>query len=306
MKKNILILGGFGFIGSNLIEDFLKNGNFNVIVFEFRGLINRFANQIKVYYGDFNKEEDIEIVFQENQIDIVIHLISTTVPATSNDNVSYDINSNLIGTIKLLNIMLKYGVKRIIFPSSGGTVYGQIAGDSAKENDPTNPISSHGITKLSIEKYLLLYQHLHGLEYLILRVSNPFGMYHSSQKQGFINVVLKKIIKNEKIVVWGDGSAVRDYMYIKDLTFILTKIIENDIKNQIINIGSGVGVSIKEILNLLQNIVPNIEIVYESARNFDIPKIVLNVDKLKSMLDFSLTDLEKAIFLTYNWHKKNE
>ncbi|TAE04305.1 MAG: NAD-dependent epimerase/dehydratase family protein [Bacteroidetes bacterium] len=306
MKKNILILGGFGFIGSNLIEDFLKNGNFNVIVFEFRGLINRFANQIKVYYGDFNKEEDIEIVFQENQIDIVIHLISTTVPATSNDNVSYDINSNLIGTIKLLNIMLKYGVKRIIFPSSGGTVYGQIAGDSAKENDPTNPISSHGITKLSIEKYLLLYQHLHGLEYLILRVSNPFGMYHSSQKQGFINVVLKKIIKNEKIVVWGDGSAVRDYMYIKDLTFILTKIIENDIKNQIINIGSGVGVSIKEILNLLQNIVPNIEIVYESARNFDIPKIVLNVDKLKSMLDFSLTDLEKAIFLTYNWHKKKE
>ncbi|HRS02727.1 MAG TPA: NAD-dependent epimerase/dehydratase family protein, partial [Bacteroidota bacterium] len=180
MKKNILLLGGFGFIGSNLIEALLKSNLYNIIVFEFKGVTSKFSDRVSVFYGDFNNEEDLAELFENYKIDIVVHLVSTTVPATSNDNIEYDINSNLIGTIRLLNIMVQHNVLKIVFLSSGGTIYGEISEPKVSEEHPTHPISSHGIVKLSIEKYLYLYHRLHNLDYLILRVSNPYGPYHSS------------------------------------------------------------------------------------------------------------------------------
>lgn len=305
VRKNILLLGGFGFIGSNIIEALLNTNDFNIIVFEFKGVTSKFVDHVRVYYGDFNNEDDLADVFENNNIDIVVHLISTTVPATSNDNIEYDINSNLIGTIRLLNLMVNYNVLKMVFLSSGGTVYGEITKPKAAEGHQTYPISSHGIMKLSIEKYLYLYHRLHGLDYLILRVSNPYGPYHNSDKQGFINVVIRKILRNEKVVIWGDGSIIRDFIYVKDLANIIVRLLELNIYNQEINIGSGEGYSINQILEYIAEIHPGIDIEYKLSRKYDVQRIVLDTKKLSSLMNFHLTDIKEGISLTFQWCKAN-
>ncbi len=307
MSKKILILGGFGFIGTNLIEELLNRDNYELIIFEANKVIIQnpsLLEHVKVYYGDFHNEKDYEIIFKENDIDTVIHLISTTIPSISNDNIIYDIQSNLINTIKLLTMMKQYVIKNIVFSSSGGTVYG-ISDKKHNETDPTTPICSYGIVKLAIEKYLYLFNHLYGMNYLIVRSSNPFGEYHTRSQQGLINVVLENICNGEKLQIWGDGSIVRDYIYVKDLVRILADLIEKEIKNEIINIGSGRGFSINEILALVKEVVGEFPLEYTKERKLDVPYLVLNVEKLKSYIQFDNRSLKEGIKKTYDWLKKN-
>lgn len=307
MSKKILILGGFGFIGTNLIEELLNRDNYELIIFEANKVIIQnlsLLEHVKVYYGDFHNEKDYEIIFKENDIDTVIHLISTTIPSISNDNITYDIQSNLINTIKLLTMMKQYGIKNIIFSSSGGTVYG-ISDKKHNETDPTRPICSYGVVKLAIEKYLYLFNHLYGMNYLIIRSSNPFGEYHTRSQQGLINVVLENILKGIKLQIWGDGSIVRDYIYVKDLVRILADLLGKEIKNEIINIGSGKGFSINEILALVKEVVGEFPLEYTKERKLDVPYLVLNVEKLKKYVELDITSLKEGIKKTYDWLKIN-
>ncbi len=306
MQNKILILGGFGFIGTNLTEELLKRNNSEIIIFEAKNAIVQnpdLLKDVKVYYGDFQNEKDYEIIFKENEIHVIIHLISATVPSTSNENIIYDINSNLVNTIKLLNIMRQYQTKNIIFPSSGGTIYG-ISEKKHLESDPTKPICSYGIIKLSIEKYLHLYKYLYGINYLILRLSNPYGKYHKSPRQGLINVVLKKILKGETIEIWGNGSVVRDYIHIEDVVRIIIDLIEKNVQNEIINIGFGQGYSINELLSIIREKVGDFPIKYVEEREVDVPCLILNIDKLRTFSTINLMGIEEGIKKTYDWLKK--
>ena len=304
-KKKILILGGFGFIGTNITEELINRGNWEVIIFEAEGAEIQnpdLLDKIRVYYGDFNRFEDYEKIFKIEKIDYVIHLISTTTPSSSIENIVYDIESNLTNTIKLLETIIKYTCQNILFLSSGGTVYGiSEPGSELKETDPTNPISSYGIIKLVIEKYLYLYNRLHGLNYLILRPSNPYGEYHNNPRQGLLNVILKKILNNETIEIWGDGSVVRDFIYIKDLAKIIVALIEKDITNEVINVGTGIGFSVNQIIEIIRKEIGDFNIKYESSRTVDVSYSVLNIDKLKSCIDTNFTSIEEGIKRTYKW-----
>ena len=306
MLKKILILGGFGFIGTNLTEELLKRSNYEIIIFEAKSVLIQnpdLLDHVKVYYGDFHNEKDYEIIFKENEIDAVVHLISTTVPSISNENIIYDIDSNLINTVKLLNTMKQYQIKKIIFPSSGGTVYG-ISKEEHKESNSTTPICSYGIMKLAIEKYLYLYNYLYGINYLILRLSNPFGEYHKNPLQGLINVVLEKVLNGETIEIWGNGSIIRDYIYIRDIVRIMVDLIEKNIQNEIINIGSGRGYSINEILTIIREKIGDFSLKFVEERAIDVPYLVLNNDKLKTFLNINLIGIEEGVKRTYEWLKK--
>ena len=152
------------------------------------------------------------------QMDMVFHLVSTTVPKTSNDDPAFDVMSNVVETIYLLEQCAKGKVKKIVFVSSGGAVYGTPAALPVPEDSPEKPESSYGITKLAIEKYLELFHRLYGLNYVILRPSNPYGERQNPDgDQGVIAVFLGKIAKGQAIDIWGDGSNVKDYVYIGDL-----------------------------------------------------------------------------------------
>lgn len=295
--KNILILGGLGFIGSNIIEEFLHHkDDYNIIVFDFPGKHNFFGGQIKVINGDFGNEANLEQVFIENKIDIVFHLVSTTVPASSNDNIIYDIEANLVPTIRLLKLLELYNIPEIIFFSSGGSIYGVTNEEKVDENHSVFPVSSHGTIKLTIEKYIHLFQELYGVNYLILRVGNPYGPYQSSDNQGIINVFIRKMLRDEKLIVRGDGSAIRDYIYVKDLAKIVHLLISKGIRNEIINIGSGIGVSINQIIDTLKKIINyKNSIEYTEAPLSDVPKIILETKKMEGMIQYQLCSIEEGI-----------
>lgn len=297
-KKNILILGGLGFIGRNLTAELAAHHQVTV----FDRAQARFQSNVEAYAGDFFNIQDVENVLQTKHFDTVIHLVSSTIPSSSDP--VYDIESNVVGTVRLLDLLKKYVVPNIVFASSGGTVYGNID-QSVKVNElhPTHPISAHGVNKLAIEKYIQLYHHLHGLNYLILRFSNPYGQYHQSDRQGFINVALKKILRGEPVEIWGDGSIVRDYIYVQDLAVITRQLIEGETSNDILNIGTGVGYSINDVLNLLRQEVGEFQVTKKHARNFDVPRIVLENKKLQSKINFHFTSIADGIQQTHLWLK---
>jgi UDP-glucose 4-epimerase len=172
--------------------------------------------------GDLVNQEDLEAAIQG--CDIIYHLVSTTLPKSSNDNPAYDIETNVIGTLHLLDLARKKMGKKVIFISSGGTVYGVPGEVPIKESYPTNPLCSYGIVKLTIEKYLALYHQLYGLDYCVIRPSNPFGeRQRVTGAQGAVAVFLHKALRDEPIEIWGDGTVVRDFIYVGDLTAALVK-----------------------------------------------------------------------------------
>ena len=216
--KKILMLGGFGFISTNILKYIDENyaEEYEVIIFDRimehpKGV--KFNCVKKVYAGDFSDETNLIQIFNENEINIVMHFLSSTVPATSN-NAQFDVESNLIATLKLLGIMDKFGVKDIVYMSSGGAIYGDYLMKVHNEEDAVYPKSSYGVVKLAIEKYLLSYSELYEFNSLILRLSNPYGPYHYNNKQGIINIAIRKALAGEKVQIWGSGDGIKDYIYI--------------------------------------------------------------------------------------------
>jgi len=165
--KNVLVLGGFGFIGRSLTKKLLERG-FNVRVFTRKKRECMAINGLNVLEGDFQNRHDVDKALAG--VDAVFHLISTTVPKSSNDDPVYDIETNLVGTLHVLNAVVRHKVGKVIFASSGGTVYGIPEVLPVTESHPTNPICSYGIHKLAIEKYLHLYHVLKGIKYTVLRM----------------------------------------------------------------------------------------------------------------------------------------
>jgi UDP-glucose 4-epimerase len=213
------------------------------------------------------------------QMDMVFHLVSTTVPKTSNDDPTFDVMSNVVETIYLLEQCAKEKVKKVVFVSSGGAVYGTPAALPVAEDSPEMPESSYGITKLAIEKYLGLFHRLYGLNYVILRPSNPYGERQNPDgDQGVIAVFLGRIAKGQAIDIWGDGSNVKDFIYIGDLIDGIYKAAFSDSVHRVFNIGSGIGHSVNDIVRRIAEKVDRpISMNYGPKGTFDVSRIYLDI-----------------------------
>jgi len=286
----ILVLGGGGFIGSHLCDALLLAGH-RVRVFEYPGIkplcSPEALRQIEWIEGDFTNPVQVDQALQG--CDIVYHLISTTLPKTSNDNPVYDVESNLISTLQMLRSACHHQVKKVIFSSSGGTVYGIPQQIPIAEDQPTNPISSYGISKLAIEKYLHLFYTLHGVDYCILRLANPYGeRQRATASQGAVAVFLNKALHNETIEIWGDGSVTRDYIYIADVISAMLKAMQYQGEHRIFNVGSGAGISLNQMLGDMENILcKTVSRVYLPSRNFDVAANVLDIQRIRQAFDWS-------------------
>lgn len=297
-----LVLGGGGFIGTHLVERLLEEGN---AVRIYGRNPNRFravpwgAEYVEGELGNYGLlREAVE------GIEVVFHLVSTTLPKTSNDDPVYDVRSNLVDTIQLLEACVEAGVRKVVFASSGGTVYGPPRAVPITEDHPTDPISSYGIVKLAIEKYLGLFHHVYGLDYAALRVSNPYGPYQDpAGQQGAISVFLHRIHTGEPITIWGDGSVVRDYLYISDLVDALELAASSEAQEKVFNIGNGRGASLNELLETIGGIVEErAEVEYLPARALDVPISVLDVTRARTGLGWSpATGLVEGITRTWEW-----
>lgn len=309
---NILLLGGFGFIGTNILKDAeALDSDYRMIVFD------RFPNHLdniefsrvdRVYAGDFSDEYLLNKIFEENKIDIVLHSISASVPSSSVDNI-FDLKFNVIPTIALLNVMQKHEVKDIVFLSSGGAVYGDnsIGTEGHNEKDILYPKSAYGVSKLTIEKYLFLYYSLYKFRVLVIRLSNPYGPYHYSKKQGIINVAFEKAMNGEKLQIWGDGNGSKDYIYIADFCRILFALIERGIDSyMVLNIGSGELLSVNKIVTTIkEKYYPTFEWEYINNNNLDVSSFKLDLSNLNAIIGkFEFTPFERGLALTKEWYNQ--
>ncbi len=279
----VLVLGGNGFIGSHVVDVLLKAGH-KVRVFDRAPELYR-APLPNVDYR-FASFSDLPTLAESLEgVDVVYHLISTTVPSTSNLNPVDDIEGNLINTVRLLQLMVQKDIRRIVYLSSGGTVYGIPEKLPIPENHPLHPICSYGVVKVAIENYLFMYQSLHGIQPVVLRASNPYGERQThAGVQGVIGTFLSKVLNSEEIQIWGDGSIVRDFIHVTDLAKLCVMAGDN-LYAGILNAGSGEGHSIRDILHAISQVVgAEVSHVFKKGRTYDVPQIVLDISAANNEL----------------------
>ena len=286
MKHNILFLGGAGFIGSNLIRTLItRSDDVKLYVLEpsFANISRLDGMEVQVFRGTLLDIDFVQSIIEANHIDTVVHLVATIIPGST------------------FEYCAQKDIKFVYF-SSGGTVYGNRTDMTPfKETDPMAPISYYGWSKQMMENSILYVHRTAGLKYLIVRPSNPYGHGQNIHaKQGLIAVALGKILAGEPIVVWGDGSNVRDYIYIDDLCEVLCLLLEKDVCNTTLNIGSGVGASINDIIQVLRDVVSEeVQVEYQPARKVDVAHMILDNSKLRKYVDVEFTPLKKGIALFY-------
>lgn len=304
MAIRSLVLGGTGFIGSHLVDSLLEAGH-QVRAFDRHPEAYRPAQPgVDYRFGSFDHAQDIAQLF--DGVDLVFHLISTTLPKTSNDDPAFDVTSNLVPTLRMLDLCVKAGVKRVVYASSGGTVYGEPARLPVAEDDATEPNCSYGVTKLAVEKYLHYYRHQFDLEAVAVRPSNAYGpRQNPAGIQGAIGVFLGRLLKGQPIEIWGDGSVVRDYIYVKDLAEGIVKAGTVDAPSKVFNLGSGEGQSLLEVLARIERLTgKKAQLSFKEARRFDTPKTWLDISRAQRELGWSpRTSLDDGITQTMHFLK---
>ena len=302
---NVLVLGGNGFIGSHLVGRLLRGGH-KVSVFDRQEELYRPPVPLVDYHiGDFGNRAMLAHALKN--CDVVFHLVSTTVPKTSNEDPAFDVMSNVVETVYLLEQCVKERVKKVVFVSSGGAIYGTPDTVPVSEDNPTNPESSYGITKLMIEKYLALFHRLHGLEYVIVRPSNPYGpRQNPGGNQGVIAVFLGRIARGQAIEIWGDGEAVKDYIYIDDLVEGIYRAAFLKTSARIFNLGSGVGRSVNDLVRTIAEVVNlPFTVIYSSRGAHDVSKIFLDNTRARRELDWEpAIPIDVGIVSTWDFIKE--
>ncbi len=301
----IVVFGGGGFIGSAIVDRLLLDGHY-LRIFE-RPRVQPYrvfsdTEMVEWTTGDILSVRDISLALEG--MELVVHLVSTTLPKGSNDDPIYDVESNVVGSLKILYSMVEMNIKKIIFISSGGTVYGTPQYLPVDERHPCEPQVSYGITKLTIEKYLSLYEKIYGIKTITLRVANPFGKRQRVETaQGAVGVFLHRVINGQPIEIWGDGSVTRDYIYIDDVAEMFSRAVNYNGSKSVFNVSNGIGTSLNELVSVIEDALKcKIEKRYLPARNCDVQiSILCNNLARQEMGWFPVVSLRDGIIHTSEW-----
>ena len=302
---NILLIGGGGFLGLNLAKALSAAGH-QIHIADLHtqsvALLKGVQGIHGVYPLDGANIQGILDHIDHFEIDCVINLASNLIPSSTYEAYNIEQAHFVAPAFQLLNELAKGGVKYVYF-SSGGTVYGASDQNLVDEATPKNPINYYGLSKSLHEELILFTSRTKELNFLILRPSNPFGPFQNpSKKQGFIAVAVDKMKKNQPIEVWGDGSVVRDYIWVGDLAQAVVKLLKKSHWNEIYNIGSGVGHSINAVLQIIQDLLPTrSSIIYAPPRSEDVKHIVLDIRKIQSDIVFQPLDLKSGMEIYIQW-----
>lgn len=300
-KNKVLITGGAGFIGSHIVEKLLEN-NYNVIIIDnlSSGSIENIPNSDTLKFYQLNIEkDDLELVFQKETPDYVIHLAAQTSVNFSISHPYYDANMNVMASIKLLELCKKYNIRKFITASSAA-IYGNPKYLPIDENHPTEPMSQYGLSKLTMEKYIKL----SGIPYIIFRFSNAYGPRQKSSKESGVVAIFNNAMKNnEPINIYGDGEQIRDFIYIEDIANICIKAINSNVENEIINFSTNKGVSLNQLFKVMKSLYNyTLNANYLPERIGDIKNSILSNDKAYNLLKFTnYTKLEKGLEILANY-----
>jgi UDP-glucose 4-epimerase len=286
-----LILGGSGFIGQHVATLLARQGH-EVILAGRSTSKPAFASDIDdlIKWRRF----DLQCAQWDSLIEgatVIHHYAWSSVPASANDDPTMDLSTNVVPTLGLLEAMRKKGrqsAARLIFASSGGTVYGRPRRLPVPEDHPLNPITAYGAGKAAVEMYLATYRNLYGLDCRVARLANPFGAGQNLTKGlGAVTTFLYQALSNQPIVIWGDGEIIRDFVHISDAAAGLVELANAAPMDGhwVFNIGSGQGVSLKGIIAELESKLGHrIDIIHKQARTFDVPVSVLDISLIRETL----------------------
>lgn len=296
---NVLIIGGNGFIGSNLGKSLADRG-WKVTSFDIAEPLMP-DSRVEYIKGDFFDDNVLSDVIKGK--DIIYHALSTVNPGNSNQKYMMGYGRDFIQTVRLFD-MLKEKDTKLIFLSSGGTVYGVQEKQPINEDAPTRPINHYGNVKLCIENTLRVFDIQAKSKMMIARISNPYGPGQDHNKGvGFIDAVIRKTLAGEPVEVWGDGEIVRDYIYIDDVCTLLGNLAEYEGDETIFNISSSVGTSQNRILEIVKSIDDSVRYEYKPARSVDVRKIILDNSKILGVSPVKLVGIEEGIRSVYDYLK---
>jgi UDP-glucose 4-epimerase len=300
-----VLLGGSGFIGAHLAAALTAAGH-DVWNCDARPPIRP---------GDFAGHVSADL-FRSGAADLsgvlsgtpaVYHLAWRYPPAESNGQMAPDVEQNVLGTLRLLDACVRAGVGRVVFFSSGGGVYGPARSLPVSETHPTEPLSAHAISKLAVEKYLGLFAHIHGLDYVILRPGNPFGPYQDPNSgQGVVAAFLARTAMGQPLEVWGDGSATRDFFHVSDLARAALLAGETEHSRTIYNIGSGEGRTVRDVIAAIEKMLGRaLEVHWRASRPSDVPVNVLDAAKARRLLGWTPhVSFEDGLRRTWEWFRE--
>jgi UDP-glucose 4-epimerase len=283
----VLITGGAGFIGSNIAEKLLKDGHSVVVIDNLStGRKENIFPDVKFYKTDA-QDKSIEDIFKKEKPDIVSHHSAQIDVRKSVADPIFDAYANIIGSINILENCVKFGVKKVVFASSGGVVYGEQKTFPASENHPNYPICPYGVAKLTVEHYLYYYHFVHKLPYICLRYANVYGPRQNPfGEAGVVAIFIQKMLNNEQVIINGDGEQTRDYIYIDDV--VNANILAmNYPSSDIFNIGTGIETNVNQIFDELKRLTNyKLNKTYGHSKDGEQRRSVLECSKAKAMLNW--------------------
>ncbi|MBH9647663.1 NAD-dependent epimerase/dehydratase family protein [Burkholderia sp. SIMBA_043] len=291
-QKIFLVTGGTGFLGRALVARLISDGH-AVRVSNSKADTPQNSSSNGRLRMDAHVDEWREAI---EGCSGIFHLAWSTVPSLANSDPVGDLETNLIGTVRLLEALRKCPDIPLVFASSGGTVYGVAETLPIPEHHPLRPLTAYGASKVAAEQYATLYQRTWNVDARVVRLSNPYGPGQNTNGQlGAASIFAARALANQKIEIWGDGSAIRDYIYIDDAVsgFIAAMCAPRsrfDVVEPVVNIGSGRGVSLREVITLLAHILERpLDVSFMPSRGFDVPASVLDIARAKALLDWNPT-----------------
>jgi UDP-glucose 4-epimerase len=303
---NILVTGGAGFIGSHLTDTYIAEGHNVIIVDNLSGGVLENINPKAKFYQLDIRSEKLEDVFQKEKIDIVNHLAAQMDVRRSVSDPKFDASVNVLGGLNLFESAKRHRVKKIIFSSTGGAIYGEQDYFPADEKHPARPLSPYGITKLCTEKYLYFYKAVYGINHVILRYANVYGPRQNPHGEaGVVAIFCNKMLNGEQPVINGDGKQTRDYTFVGDVVRANVLALQYDGSN-IYNIGTGIESDvIKLFLELRSHLNPTCVEQHTSAKAGEQQRSVISYKKIESELGWKPTvQLEDGLRLTAEYFRK--
>jgi len=300
-----VVVGGGGFLGAQLCPRLVSLGA-NVRAY---GRTRYFDSPLKGTHWFTGPLDDVQkLATVLEGADVVFHLAGTSSPASAEASRIADLTTNVGGSLGLLDLCRHIGIRRVIFASSGGTVYGNATDAPFSERTLPQPISAYGINKLTVEHYFRLYNHLYGMRNITLRIANPFGSYqHGLKHQGVVSVFTRLMLEARSIKIWGDGSVTRDYLYGGDVAEAMIKAALYEGRESIFNVGSGIGRSIKDVVSSLEQVLGiEAKIEHLPERPFDVKISVLDCSLAERELDWNAShDWIEALTTTCAWIRED-
>lgn len=302
-EKNILLLGGGGFIGTALVRCLCKK-KFNVHILSRHFHPQHIDSNMIFHKGNLDDREILERVLPECKT--VIHLASSTTPGSSSRQPVLEADKNITPTLRFLDILQGYKNVHIIFVSSGGTLYGNPEFTPVDETHPLNPLSFHGAGKVAIETFLRTFSNYPENTTTIVRPSNVYGPGQPLRSGfGVIRTMLEQVRRGSVMEIWGDGMSIRDFLYIDDMLSALIRLIDLPHDNNTYNVGSGIGYSLNQLKEIIESVCgEKLAAVYRPNRKSDVKNIILDSSLLIEKTKWHPTvSLEQGIELTWKWLK---